>query len=120
DYRTPIKPSQEGLYVANLYNAVASLTGGTKAGVSAVEDAILTKAASDLVKSKGASLVVSASNDVNVQLMVIAINQMLGSYGSTIDTSKSVNLRKGNDAQFADFVKKLNSGSVAGVIFYNC
>lgn len=121
DYRTPIKPSQEGLYVANLYNAVASKLGAQKVNVPKVEDdAVLMKAAADLVKSKGASIVASGSNDANVQLMVIAINSVLGAYGNTIDASKSVNLRKGNDAAFATFVKGLNSGAVSGVIFYNC
>jgi len=121
DYRTPIKPSQEGLYVANLYNAIAAKTGAPQLSVAKVQDdAILKKAAGDLLKAKGASIVVSGSNDANVQSVVIAINDLLGSYGATIDALRSVNLRSGNDAQFADFAKKLNAGSVGGVIFYNC
>jgi len=120
DYRVAIKPSQEGLYVANLYNAVAAKMGATQVNVTKVDNELLTKAANDLVKTQGASLVMSGSNDINVQLMVIAINDLLGNYGATLDISKSVNLRKGNDAQFADFVNQLNAGSVAGVVFYNC
>ncbi len=121
DYRLPIKPSQEGLYVANLYNAIASKIGGEQVKVAKLhDDAVLNKAASDLMKSKGESLVVSGSNDVNVQKLVIAINKLLGSYGSTIDATKSINLRKGSDSEFENFVKGLNSGSVGGVIFYNC
>ncbi len=121
DYRTPIKPSQEGLYVANLYNALAKKLGAATVSVAKVEDdAVLMKAANDLLKSKGASIVASGSNDTNVQLMVIAINGLLGVYGNTIDASKAVNLRKGDDAAFASFVKGLNSGAVSGVIFYNC
>ncbi|WP_258097661.1 TAT-variant-translocated molybdopterin oxidoreductase [Marinoscillum pacificum] len=121
DYRTPIKASQEGLYVANLYNAIAKKLGGASVNVAKVgDDAVLMKAANDLVKSRNNSIVVSGSNDVNVQLMVIAINNLLGAYGTTIDTNRAVNLRKGNDASFEQFVKGLNSGSVAGVIFYNC
>ncbi|MEQ9305191.1 MAG: molybdopterin oxidoreductase, partial [Marinoscillum sp.] len=121
DYRTPIRASQEGLYVANLYNALAKKLGGTPINVAGVaDDVVLMKAANDLIKSMNSALVVSGSNDVDVQLMVIAINHLLGSYGRTIDTGKSVNLRKGNDQAFESFVKGLNSGAVAGVIFYNC
>ena len=121
DYRTPIKASQEGLYVANLYNAIAKKLGGTSVNVAKVgDDAVLMKAANDLVKSRNNSIVVCGSNDVNVQLMVIAINNLLRAYGTTIDTNRAVNLRKGNDASFEQFVKGLNSGSVVGVIFYNC
>ncbi|MEQ8471034.1 MAG: TAT-variant-translocated molybdopterin oxidoreductase [Marinoscillum sp.] len=121
DYRTPIKPSQEGLYVANLYNAIAKKLGGATVNVAAVgDDVVLMKAANDLIKSRNAGLVLSGSNDTNVQLMVIAINNLLGAYGTTIDADKSVNLRKGDDRAFDSFVKGLNSGAVSGVIFYNC
>ena len=121
DYRTPIKPSQEGVYLANLYNAVAAKTGGTRISAAKIEDdAVLMKAANDLVKSKGASLVMSGSNDINIQLMVIAINDLLGNYGSTIDLGKAVNLRKGNDQAMNETIARLKSGALSGVVFYNC
>ena len=121
DYRKPIKPSQEGLYVGNLYNLIAQKAGVSTVGISKVEDQVmLEKAASDLWKSRGKSLVVSGSNDANVQLMVIAINDLLGSYGSTIDHSKSVNTRKGSDKGFSQLVSDVKGGQVGSVIFYNC
>ncbi len=121
DYRIAIKPSQEGLYVANLYNAVASKLGAATMNTAKVEDsALVMKAANDLVASKGSSIVVSGSSDSNVQLAIIAINELLGSYGATLDTSKAVNLRKGDDKAFANFVASVKSGSTSAVIFYNC
>ncbi|MFY0600494.1 MAG: TAT-variant-translocated molybdopterin oxidoreductase [Cyclobacteriaceae bacterium] len=121
DYRTLIKPSQEGIYIANLYNALAKKAGAAEISVAKVGDnAVLNKAASDLWKSKGKSLVVSGSNDKNVQSIVVAINDLVGAYGTTIDAGKSLNQRKGDDAKFSSFVKDLKSGSVKGVIFYNC
>lgn len=117
DYRTPIKASQEAAYVGNLYNLIASKLGASTISVAKVEDdAVLKKAANDLINSKGASIVVSGSNDENVQLVVIAINALLESFGSTIDTNKSINTRKGNDTQIAELL----SGSAEGIIFYNC
>ncbi len=121
DYRSPVKPSQEGLYVANLYNLIASRAGAPSVGVDKVEDSvILEKAARDLWNTKGSSLVVSSSNDVNVQLMVIAINNMVGAYGTSIDLSKSVNTRKGSDKAFSKFVSDLKVGQVGTALFYNC
>ncbi|MFY0606886.1 MAG: TAT-variant-translocated molybdopterin oxidoreductase [Cyclobacteriaceae bacterium] len=121
DYRVAIKPSQEGLYVANLYNAIASKVGAPSLSVAKLEDnAVVMKAANDLVASKGASVVVSGSSDVNVQLVVIAINDLLGSFGATIDTSRAVNLRKGSDQAFSSFLSSVNSGTTSAVIFYNC
>ena len=121
DYRTGIKPSQQGAFVANLYNAIAAKAGAASVSVSAVENsATLTKAAEDLWANQGKSLVVSGSNDAEVQLLVNAINNLLGNYGNTLDLSTADNTRQGDDSQMANFVKDLNSGNVGGVIFFNC
>ncbi len=121
DYRDPIKPSQEGLYVANLYNLLAQKAGVNTVGVPKVDNtAVLEKAANDLWNSKANSLVLSGSNDSNVQQMVIAINDLLGAYGTTIDTSKSNNTRKGSDAAVSTFLSELKQGQVGAVVFYNC
>ncbi len=121
DYRTPIKPSEEGAYVANLYNLVASKTGGASVGAPAISDKVnLEKAAKDLVAAKGASIVASGSNDTDIQTLIIGINQMLGSYGATIDTGKSVKTRQGNDKSMAKAISDLKSGAADGVILYNC
>ncbi len=121
DYRKPIKPSEEGQYVANLYNLLATKAGANTIGIAKVQDPVLLeKAANDLWRSRGKSLVVSGSNDINVQLVVIAINNLLSSYESTIDLSKSVNTRKGSDKGFTDLVNDVKGGKVGTVIFYNC
>ncbi len=121
DYRQPIKPSQEGLIVANLYNLIAQKIGVVNIEVPRLENVtMLDKAANDLWKSRGNSLVVSGSNDKNIQLLVIAINDLLQSYGTTIDLSKSINTRKGNDSKFAQLVNNVKNGSVGTIIFYNC
>lgn len=116
DYRTPIRPSEEAAYVANLLKML-----GGSVNAPAIEDKInLEKAVKDLKASNGEAVVVAGSNDEDVQTMVIAINQILGSYGSTIDLSKSVNTRKGDDKEMKQFISELKSGATDGVIFYNC
>ncbi|MCU0367894.1 MAG: TAT-variant-translocated molybdopterin oxidoreductase [Cyclobacteriaceae bacterium] len=113
DYRAMIKPSQEGTVVAQLYNI---LSGND----SKSEIANLTKAAAELKANQGASLVVSGSNDKNVQIVVNAINNLLGNYGSTILTNAPVNFRQGNDEEMSAFIAEAKAGNVGGVIFYNC
>jgi len=120
DYRTPIRASQSGLAVLALYNALAKKTGATQVSAGAVEIAHLDKAANDLWASKGASLVVSGSNDPNVQVVINAINEMLGANGTTVDFANPVHFRKGDDARMNQFVAELKAGQVGGVIFYNC
>ncbi len=120
DYRTAIKPSQEGLVVTQLYNLLAAKAG--KGSISGTIENVtnLEMAAAELWENKGKSLVVAGSNDKAVQLVVNAINDMLGNYGTTILPNKPLNYRKGNDEQFAAFVAEVEGGKVEGVIFYNC
>lgn len=120
DYRTPIKASQSGLAVLALYNAIASKSGASTVNAPKVEIAHLDKAATDLLASKGASLVVSGSNDPNVQIVINAINELLGNNGATVDFANPVFFRRGNDERMNQFVTELKSGQVGGVVFYNC
>ncbi|MBX2896132.1 MAG: TAT-variant-translocated molybdopterin oxidoreductase [Cyclobacteriaceae bacterium] len=115
DYRTAIKPSQEGLVVAQLYKLIS---GSGSTGIEGINH--LEKAAAELKANAGKALVVSGSNDKNVQIVVNAINNLLGSYGTIINTSAPVNFRQGNDEEMAAFVAEATSGKVDGVIFYNC
>ncbi len=120
DYRSMVKPSQSGLAVAQLYNLIAEKAGKSKlsAGLDKVEN--LEKAAEDLWANKGASLVISGSNDKNVQILINGINDMLGNYGSTILPGLPVNFRQGNDEAMAAFIEDAAGGKVDAVIFYNC
>lgn len=119
DYRTPIKPSSEGLVVANLYNLLAAKAGKPGISVARVEVKHLEKAANDLWNNPRQSLVVSGSNDSNVQIMVNAINDLLQNIGSTIDLKTPVYFRQGNDEQMKQFVSELNAGNIQGLIFLN-
>ena len=118
DYRLPISPSQEGAIVAALYKAIGGNTGGSFKFENAVLDKNYKQLLKDLQNANGKALVVSGSNDPDVQQLVNAINQKLGSYGKTIDMQNPSYQRKGNDKQMSEFVKDLQGG--AGVIFYNC
>jgi O-acetyl-ADP-ribose deacetylase (regulator of RNase III) len=61
-------------------------------------------------------LVVCGSNDVNVQVVVNAINEAIGANGKTIDWSTHGQYRQGVDADFAKLVEDMNAGSV--VLYY--
>ena len=119
DYRTPTKPSEQGPAVVALYNAVAAATGNASvSGGSDIKN--IKKAATDLVKAKGKALVVSGSNDPAVQNMVAAINNMLGSYGNTINFGRYSKLRQGDEAAFEQFLSDAASGNVGAAVMLNC
>ncbi|NQV53403.1 MAG: TAT-variant-translocated molybdopterin oxidoreductase [Flavobacteriales bacterium] len=118
DIRGAIKPSEQGAAVAMLGNAIAGMMGnGGSITASLVNDdnqveSKLKDAASKLVAAKGSGLVISDSNDPNVQAIVNGINEMLGNIGSTIDFSNTMNLRKGSDTEVAALIGEMNAGAV--------
>jgi MoCo/4Fe-4S cofactor protein with predicted Tat translocation signal len=119
DYRTQIKPSQEGAVAIQLYNLIAAQAGrATASGGADVKN--LAKAAKDLWAARGNALVVAGSNDKAVQVVVNAINDMLGSYGTTILPGSPVNYKQGDDAAMLSFIKDVEAGSIGAVVFYNC
>jgi molybdopterin-containing oxidoreductase family iron-sulfur binding subunit len=119
DHRVQIKPSEEGAVAVVLFNLLAGKAG--KPVISGgVEKPYIAKAAEDLWANRGNALVVAGSNDKSVQVVVNAINDLLGSYGSTIDLSTPVNYRQGDDVAMTNFVGELEGGKIDAVIFYNC
>ncbi len=118
DYRYGIKPSQEATVLLNLYNEVAKATGMStyNAPASPVD---VKQVAKDLLKNKGKSLVVSGTNNLNIQLIVNAINNALGNYGQTLDLSRPFNLKQGNEEAMAKVVKEMNNDKIHGLLLYN-
>ncbi|HYF67021.1 MAG TPA: TAT-variant-translocated molybdopterin oxidoreductase [Ohtaekwangia sp.] len=120
DYRTQIKPSEEGAVAVQLYNLLAAKAGRATVNGGTAKVTYLEKAANDLWASRGKALVVAGSNDKSIQVVVNAINDMLGSYGTTILPGAPVNYKQGDDQAMATFINDVEAGTVGAVIFYNC
>ena len=120
DYRTPVKASEMGLALVNLYNLIATKAGASTVNVATSDySTSIQKAANDLWKAKGKSLVVAGGNDKNSHLVVNAINDLLSNNGSTIDFTKRSNLKQGNDADVTTLISDMKAGKVGAVIAYN-
>ncbi|MBK6521083.1 MAG: TAT-variant-translocated molybdopterin oxidoreductase [Sphingobacteriaceae bacterium] len=125
DYRVWVKPSELGKVTVALYNEVAGATGNSKvSGDDKIGNpaaaASIKKAAEDLVKSKGQSLVVSGVNDEGIQTLVNGINKMLDNYGKSVDVELHYNLKQGDDKAFTDLVADMAAGKVNVLMTYNC
>jgi MoCo/4Fe-4S cofactor protein with predicted Tat translocation signal len=118
DYRTAVKPSQLGLVVTALYNKVAAKIGGKNITSASFDAPNLDKAATELVAAKGEALVVCGINDPSVQVVVNALNVLLGSYGTTIDLDTPAYYRQGNDVAMNEFIDEVKGGKVDAVIVY--
>src|SRR5690606_13253203 len=115
DERFTHRPSETGAVALAL---LAAIDGSVSA--TAIADAKLkagiAKVAADLKANNGAALVVSGSNDMNVQVIVNAINNAIGAYGSTIDWSVTSNYRQGIDKDLVDLVAQMEAGQVGALL----
>ena len=109
DKRIKIKPSEQGYLLSNLLEGI---NGGN------VDDR-LKKILSDLMSNKGNSIVLSDSNDENIQLIVNEINKQLGNYNQTIDISNPNYLRQGDSSKMKELLLDMSSGNVGALITYN-
>jgi molybdopterin-containing oxidoreductase family iron-sulfur binding subunit len=115
DVRGIYKPSQVGEVVKYLLSKFdKSVKGGE--GLSESLKGKLDKAADSLSEFKGESLVVAGSNNVGVQLLVNAINDKLGNYGTTVNIEEEVYTRQGSDKAFNGLAKQMNEGKVDALI----
>jgi len=118
DIRKKIKPSEEKILLIDLYNKIAERTGAEMfPGAPFKED--LSGLADSLIESKGRSIVVSGTNNVDIQIIVNGINTLLGNYAECIDLNNNLNIASGNDSKTENFVKDLNSGKVKALLMYN-
>ena len=119
DDRYTHKPSETGAVALAL---LAKLGGGVAA--PAIADAKLKKGIDDtaaiLAESKGTALVVCGSNDANIQVVVNAINEAIGANGTTINWGATTNTRKGIDTEFVQLANDIMSGTVGGLLVYDC
>jgi molybdopterin-containing oxidoreductase family iron-sulfur binding subunit len=122
DYRMPIRPSQQGAVVLALYNAIAAKAGKATYNAPQLELAgnAISAAANDLWAKRGKALVVCGSQSAHTQTLVNAINEMLGSYGSTIDMAGHINLRQDVANEMAECISEMNAGNVGAVLVYGC
>ncbi len=119
DDRFTHKPSETGAIAL----ALLAKLGGAVTAPSIADAKVKTgidKAAAALMNTKGASLVVCGSNDMNIQVVVNAINEIIGANGTTVNWASTNNTRKGIDADMNTLAADINSGAVGALLVYGC
>ena len=115
DERIPVSPAESERMLAAIYNRLAEATG--QPGISApppVNDVSLLVAG--LMEHRSRSLVVSGSNNPSIQMMVAGINHMLGNYGATLDMTRTIQLKQGDDRQISAWMNDLENGKVDNLL----
>jgi molybdopterin-containing oxidoreductase family iron-sulfur binding subunit len=114
DERFTHRPSEAGKVALALLAAIGGQATAPTIADAALRNAIQ-KVANDLKANSGAALVVSGSNDVNVQTVVAAINSAIN---ATIDPAVTLNNRQGIDADMVSLVNAMNAGQVGALFIY--
>ena len=116
DNRYTHRPSETGAVALALLAGVGGSV--TAPNLSASLAAGIKKAAADLQANKGKALVVSGSNDPNIQIVVNAINEAIGAAGSTIDWATPIQWRQGIDSDMNTLVADMDGGKVGTLLIY--
>ena len=118
DVRFPIKPSEEGAIVLALYNAIAKSKGG-QVFPGAQSSVDISELAKDLLENEKQSIVISGSNDVNIQILVNGINHLLGNYGETIGLDTPLMTKKGIDQICESLLTDMKAGNIKALLVWN-
>ena len=71
------------------------------------------------MQPEGKSIVVSGTNNVDIQIIVNGINSLLGNYDECIDLNNNLNIASGIDSKTENLVNDLNAGKVKALLMYN-
>lgn len=116
DERYTHRPSESGAVALALLNAVNGQVVGLtneklKRGIE--------NAAKDLVANRGRALVVSGSNNVNIQTIVNAINEAVGANGTTVNWANPLQNKQGIDSDMAALVADMNAGRIGALLLHD-
>ena len=114
DKRLVAKPSDVVFALVNLYKEI---TGNSVASNATPIDGEIKKLAKVLKKAGSKGVVMTGINDVNAQLISLAINNALNS--EVLDAENSLNIRQGSISQVQNVVSDMKAGKVSGLFTVN-
>ncbi|MBB1148741.1 TAT-variant-translocated molybdopterin oxidoreductase [Myroides sp. NP-2] len=111
DVRMPLSVAEQKAALVKLYNVIV---GGSVSSATTAYDEAINKAAKQVKAAGSKGVVVTGLEDVNAQLVVLAINEALQSEAFLPEQTKYV--RQGNAAKVAELIKEMNAGKVHTLI----
>ena len=111
DHRLPMKPSAIKIALAKVYG---KLNGGNVGGGTSEIDGVVDQMVAQIRKAGKKAVVVCGLNDVNAQMVVLAINKILKSEAFDVDSPRYV--REGNVAKVNKLVADMKAGKVGALL----
>jgi molybdopterin-containing oxidoreductase family iron-sulfur binding subunit len=111
DKRIPMSVAQQKLALSKIYSIV---TGATVSVGKLANEAEIVKIAEQLKQSGSKGVLVSGIDDINAQLLVLAINAKLNS--DAFNPNQTRQIRKGSNQAVNELVADLNAGKIHTLI----
>ena len=119
DRRYRVSPDDYGVVLNHLYIKLSERAGQSPEQVeippSPIPESDLVAIVDRLWNARGTSLVLCDSQDVAVQILVNAINHLLGNYGKTVDIERPSRQRQGDDRDVLTLLDELLAGQVSAL-----
>ncbi|MFV1963913.1 MAG: 4Fe-4S dicluster domain-containing protein [Pirellulaceae bacterium] len=116
DWRETLLPGETGRVIRHLAKLLAEKAGNKVPEGTLDESPVETKSIEDLADrlwhAKGKSLVVCGSQDKATQVVCNFVNELLDSYGNTLDIQNPSNQKQGNDQALASLLDAIKAGKV--------
>ncbi|MAE45470.1 MAG: [Fe-S]-binding protein [Planctomycetes bacterium] len=116
DERVRLAPWEIGAALSGLCDHLEGRAGIERRCRGAADTApyreLIARIADELWATRGESLVVAGANDVEIQVLVNYANELLQSYGTTLDTVHASQQRLGDDREVAELAQELAEDSV--------
>ena len=123
DRRLRVEAGAVGAFAAHLaarLAAAAGLPAPATPDPLPVDAAAFDAVVARLWATRGRSVVLCGTNDVDVQTCVALANEALGAYGAVLDLDAPSFQRRGDDAAFAALLDELEAGQVGAVVVAGC
>jgi molybdopterin-containing oxidoreductase family iron-sulfur binding subunit len=122
DRRFAVMAGELGVVLAQLAERIAAKAGAAPklppTNSTPVPADYLNELAARLWHARGRSLVVCGSQETGEQVLVNAINQMLGNYGATLDLDRPSFQAQGDDRELQKLIGELESGAVQALFLH--
>ena len=115
DKRVPVNPAEQLNYLLYIFSKISS-SGKFSEIKNKNHKSILDNICEELLASKGKSLVISGSSEVEHQVIVNAINYLLDNYSNTINYNNRSNLYSSVNSEFEDLIEDIKNNKVGTII----
>ncbi len=117
DKRVRIRPSGYSALLTALYNELAIRSGAPSLPAVTAHESV-TETAGRLWESRGTSIVVCGSNNKDEQILVNAINHLLGNIGQTITFGDAILTKQAVDREMEELAAMLEEEKAGGLILW--